>query len=179
MHTYQKRGIYNVCLTASNKNGSSTYCKTQECTTTATEAIAGLLDLKIYPNPASKFFILESKEPYYSEAQIRISTINGEVLQKSKINLSSGFISIDFGSLVRGMYFIEVKGREGILYRGKLVLVEQVFLVNQSISQFVSWQKTSVKGMAGMTGIVEFNFQITKWRFLGKIIKIIENHYLR
>jgi len=124
VHIYQKPGIYNVCLTAYNKNGSSTYCKTLECTSTATEAVARLLDIKVYPNPAAEFFILESKEPYYYEAQLRLLSINGEVLQTSKIDISSGFVTIEIGNMNKGMYFIEVKGREGILYRGKLVLVE-------------------------------------------------------
>ncbi|MBL7832037.1 MAG: PKD domain-containing protein [Saprospiraceae bacterium] len=124
VHTYQKPGIYNVCLIAYNKHGSSTYCKALECTSTAKEAIAKLLDIKVYPNPAAEFFILESKEPYYYETQLRLLSINGEELQTSKIDLSSGFVTIEIGNIDKGMYFVEVKGREGILYRGKLVLVE-------------------------------------------------------
>ena len=66
-------------------------------------------EIKIYPNPANKFFQIENS---IANAEINFISLEGKVLMSKIISIDKP--SIDITSLAKGMYIIEVKNKEVI-----------------------------------------------------------------
>jgi len=73
--------------------------------------------IKLYPNPTSKLFIVETDEVF----EIEIINMNGQTQLKN--NLSNGKTSIDVSRWNEGLYIVRIKTDKG-LYINKLNVVK-------------------------------------------------------
>lgn len=117
-YVFDSAGVYQVCLTVSNANGSNTHCKTLYLGVTSTE------------NPVLQRQIVVSPNPFSSRISIALSTnlrspvfylYNqlGNVLREE--NLAYGITEIETGTLPSGMYFWAVMSNGGLVKSGKIV----------------------------------------------------------
>ncbi|HMQ86291.1 MAG TPA: T9SS type A sorting domain-containing protein [Flavilitoribacter sp.] len=110
-------GKYQICIT-DNKASESQYTLTVTCPS----LVGGINDLlfdknvKIYPNPASETLIIEISENFnQAEFSYEVRNLLGQIVLDEKIEKKLEKIQI--GHLKKGIYIIEIKGREGRLSR--------------------------------------------------------------
>ena len=119
VHSYAKQGVYVVCLTVSNINGTSTICDTLVLGTNHTSGSASLKEILVFPNPASdqvKFII---NDYYPVKASLRLMDSNGkQVLIKQVFH---GWNDIDVEDLPKGMYYYDIADEGVRIYSGKLM----------------------------------------------------------
>ncbi len=119
IHTYTEEGIYHVCLTASNINGSDTYCEDVVIDgLTATISIAEL-QMKIYPNPTSDD-VLHLLNPENVRGKYAISDIQGKVIKIGEL-IGSKKQSISLSGLSPAVYVLSIKSKAGV-YSEKIVV---------------------------------------------------------
>ncbi len=120
VHSYEKQGVYVVCLTVSNINGTSTICDTLVLGTNHTSSSASLKEILVFPNPASdqvKFII---NDYYPVKASLRLMDSNGkQVLIKQVFH---GWNDIDLEDLPIGMYYYDIADEGVRIYGGKLMV---------------------------------------------------------
>lgn len=75
--------------------------------------------IDIFPNPAINIINVNTEEDYLI-SQYTILDLNGKKISSSNIN-SSGSFSVNVESLSKGIYFLELKNKEGLSYLKKFV----------------------------------------------------------
>lgn len=128
-HTFQTGGPYNVCLTVSavdslNYSCTDTYCvrigfdslgnviyknsgftlNVLDPSATVGEKEYKMLDVKVYPNPASNFVNVEGLK---EGAEWNLYNIQGAQIENGYLELSES--KIDFGSQKSGLYILSLK----------------------------------------------------------------------
>jgi PKD repeat protein len=104
VHQYSLPGDYQVKLTANSACGSNEY-STEITVTTSINSIDSQ-NIKIYPNPVSdKFFIQSEKELITS---IKIIDITGKTFYYQQ-DFNSNYCTLNTSDLGSGIYFIEIK----------------------------------------------------------------------
>jgi hypothetical protein len=114
IHLYDSAGIYNVCLTVSNQNGSNTYCKTLQLNTSNT------ID---YTNGDNSIYYAFEYSQFRVQCtdliKLQVLDVSGHILVSSNHPSSS----IDLSHLEKGVYFWHAVDHNGILRSGKFVKI--------------------------------------------------------
>ncbi len=93
-------GLHSFYITAVYDEGESGATNTQEVMLTGNDEME-IGQLKVFPNPASDFVVLESEEPITS---VLVYNYTGQVVMKETINNKS--YKLDISSLKAGTYFL-------------------------------------------------------------------------
>jgi hypothetical protein len=118
-YTYAQPGIYTVCLTVSNGTGSDSTCQTIEVLPTGVTQVQEAPTVRLYPNPVQDFLIVQFPTARFGYS-IGLSDAMGEEVLASP--LQSLITSVDMRGLVEGLYFYDIRDREGKLIKsGKVV----------------------------------------------------------
>lgn len=121
LHTYKQTGVYNVCLTASNKHGSDTYCRYVDIGALATGDVLSAISSTVFPNPATDYIFISVSEPVYQSLRLKVSDVQGRILIQTRFDLQHGFNTLDVSKLASGMYFVELQDGYGIRINSKFV----------------------------------------------------------
>jgi hypothetical protein len=70
------------------------------------------LSLNIYPNPSKGIYTISSNEVFQNES-IKVMNLTGQIIYQ-KENVSGKSFEIDISTKANGIYFVEVKTKEGI-----------------------------------------------------------------
>lgn len=122
VHTYTNAGIYEVCLTVSNMDGSDTKCKMVELMLSGTEEIKNeASNILVYPNPAKQAvnFSLPANMP---NAMLTLYNVNSMPVLHQRIYAGWNVVTLE--SIASGIFFYEVWDDGKVLMMGKLVKVE-------------------------------------------------------
>jgi hypothetical protein len=87
--------------------------------TTDVPEISVLDNVKVFPNPVSNSFNLRIDEPGFSQYQVEILNLAGQVMLSK--NFSDPQISINTESFTSGMYLLKIKTENGKTFTGKLL----------------------------------------------------------
>lgn len=109
--TYPGSGIYTVCLTVSNANGSDTICKQLDIIAEGLPAISEEA-ISVYPNPADdEVFILSGR--FSTGAEISLVNNLGQVFSPRFHAINGGW-RINSGDLPPGIYTVRVQDRQSV-----------------------------------------------------------------
>ena len=115
VHQYDSAGIYQVCLTVSNQNGSDTYCKTLQLSTSSmVDNVVG--DIAIYYSFEAAQLRLQGTPPL---KRIQIFDASGRVL----LILNAPSSPIDVSHFVKGFYVWQAIDHNGRLRTGKFIKI--------------------------------------------------------
>lgn len=64
---------------------------------------------KPYPNPAADYFYIDMTLPQYSQAQLKIYNVNGQMIQQTPISQSQGRVYVSTSHLQAGIYFVNLE----------------------------------------------------------------------
>lgn len=120
-HAYAAKGVYEVCLTVSNVNGSHTHCKTL------------YLGVSAQQNPVLQNQVLVSPNPFTDHLSVALSTslrspvfrlysATGRLVRAER--LAYGITEIEAAGLAAGLYFWEVTAGGEQVKAGKVVKQE-------------------------------------------------------
>jgi hypothetical protein len=79
--------------------------------------------IKLYPNPAMSYFILDVGNKTPSQLTMRIYTANGQIMLTTFFRNNANRLKIPLDKLSPGYYFVELSGEE-FLYRQPLIIVQ-------------------------------------------------------
>ena len=117
-HHFDHAGVYEVCLTVSNINGSHTHCKTLYLGVSATHNPVLQDQVKLTPNPfkdrLNVSLSVELRSPVF-----RLYDQTGRIMREEK--MSYGGTEISTASLPAGIYFWEVRSAGALVKSGKCV----------------------------------------------------------
>jgi hypothetical protein len=120
IHIYTDDGIYEVCLTVSNANGSHTLCDTLHLgVVNTTEALLQEVTIQVFPNPFQEQLSLVLPDYYPKRAQVLLYNTSGQLLYQQRI--WQGWNSVTVPELPLGLYLYEVWDGENKLGQGKVV----------------------------------------------------------
>jgi hypothetical protein len=120
-HTFDSAGIYQVCLTVSNVNGSNTHCKTLYLGVSATD------------NPVLQNQIVVLPNPFSNRLSIALSTnLRNPIFRlydqmgrlTSETCLAFGITELETAALPKGIYFWQVSAAGELVKSGKVVKME-------------------------------------------------------
>lgn len=117
-HGYASTGIYEVCLTVSNANGSDVHCKTLYLGVSPQENPALQSQIVVAPNPVMDRFSV-ALSAVIAHPTFRMFDVNGSLVLDS--DLAFGINGFDVAHLAAGVYFWEVRSAEEVVKLGKLV----------------------------------------------------------
>jgi hypothetical protein len=146
-HTYAAAGFYQICLTIHDSVGcGAMYCDSFYLQRTANTMIyvnvvgnnnnittginANALGnhCSIYPNPNDGNFVLEyhlsNCQLSIDNCQLQITDIAGRILNSYSIPNSDGTLNINASSLSKWIYFWEMISPEGIVDKGKMIILK-------------------------------------------------------
>ena len=119
-HIYGGDGVYEVCLTVSNTNGSHTACDTIFLgIVDATEQIEPIVELQVFPNPFQTEFSLVMNDYYPKNAQLIIYDALGRNTHQQRIY--QGWNTVDGVVWRSGIYFYELWDGGMKLGNGKVI----------------------------------------------------------
>jgi len=128
VHTYAASSTYEVCLSVSNANASDTLCRELEIIITDTqEALAHKPLLKVFPNPAKDYVVLQvvgSEALPRLQALVKLEWVLydafGRELRSIQLQHPEAQTIINLESLLAGMYFWRLEVGGEVLEQGKL-----------------------------------------------------------
>ena len=128
MHYYDEPGTYNVCLLVQDTDleCNSSLCQEIFISTTSTGEVERNKPLLIYPNPANAedvswniSGILETD--FNRSLPIKIYDLSGKTILADQL-IGENLMQLHLGQrLARSIYFIEIKGEQGV-YRAKVIV---------------------------------------------------------
>lgn len=125
-HQYTNNGSYNACLTATNGNGSNTFCDTVNVSgiIIGIGDITDFFNLSIFPNPADQHITLRFDNSS-ADCHVIISNTLGQVIVKSKLvaNTENTF-QIDLPDMQNGIYLLQLKNERGEVMARQKFLIE-------------------------------------------------------
>jgi hypothetical protein len=127
IHTYARSGTYRVCLTVMNANGMDTYCTDVNIINTATEtpSYSDHHIVKVYPNPASDFVLIEH-EQVQGLCKLKLYDALGQEVHSQYLNIMNTSTIITLDKLASGMYYYTLTlGEVQVLDSGKIILVDK------------------------------------------------------
>ena len=111
-----KTGIYKLAV--KDANGCTVGYGPELFIITSTRDVAGVLDLKIYPNPTQGQFRIEGKLNKKETVQVRILEATGKYIWKSDIKTANEFLyTPDLSNLAPGIYIIQLDVSGDLVYR--------------------------------------------------------------
>lgn len=120
VHEYAQAGAYQVCLTVSNVNSSSTLCKTLQITVSAVQP-AWIDGLRVGPSPF-RDHLRVALDVALPSPVFRLYDPLGRLVRSEPLGM--GMAEIDTGSLPAGIYFWEVTARGKSLKTGRCIKTE-------------------------------------------------------
>jgi hypothetical protein len=123
LHIFAQPGIYNVCLTVKNANGSHTTCRKVEIKSSVSTGGEPAQEevVKVYPNPAAEQITVQRYFSYgVSGEPLRFVLTNavGQVVANKNLLAST---SISVVNLPDGLYFWQVMSEGEVVKSGKVV----------------------------------------------------------
>jgi len=120
VHFYLTDGVFEVCLTVSNENGSHTACDTLRLGIVNTNDNA-LIDLhpQLFPNPFKDQFSFVLNEYYPKRGELRIFDGLGRPVHRQRI--FQGWNTVNGGEWASGVYFWELWDGGVKLKQGKVI----------------------------------------------------------
>jgi PKD repeat protein len=107
VHTYTEDGVYEVCLTVSNENGSHTACDTLFLgVVDATEQMNLKIQLQVFPNPFQRHFSVVMNDYYPKDAQLFLFDGVGRPIHQQRIR--HGWNTVEENGWSPGIYFYEL-----------------------------------------------------------------------
>ncbi len=127
LHTYNKPGVYNVCLTVKNVNGSHTTCRKVEIKpfSSAEEEYAQPESVRVYPNPAAEQIMVQLLLPqsaFGGPLRFTLADALGRMVLDTEIK--DGQTKLSVAHLPDGMYFWQVHDGRNVIQSGKVVKLE-------------------------------------------------------
>jgi PKD repeat protein len=125
VHTFPGNGVYEVCLTVGNENGSDTACKQVVIGTTGVDEELEMLALRLYPNPARSSIYFHWNLPEGIEnAIISITDLQGKLLDTIEITGQKGKQEWSVEQLEHGVYTCRLKLPDGNTQTSKLTVIK-------------------------------------------------------
>ncbi|MBL7794241.1 MAG: PKD domain-containing protein [Saprospiraceae bacterium] len=122
VHAYTAPGLYEVCLTVSNENASHTHCEWIEVIVTSSREIGvGQIPVKVYPNPADEYVVIEPRQRLPQGASWRLCDATGRTLRRAPLPEGQPQLVLDISGLVPGLYLCAIEAGGGMLWQGKLM----------------------------------------------------------
>jgi hypothetical protein len=119
-HTFSAPGGYEVCLTVSNQYGSDTKCKMVWVVTSSSGSPQGVGEVRIFPNPAREFVMIEADD--LASSELEISDVSGRIMYVREAASSREEIGLEgFGA---GLYFVRVIRASKPTMVGKFIVVK-------------------------------------------------------
>lgn len=112
-HTFAT-GHFNVCVTAYNSCGSNQYCSQVSL---SVAGLAALGNVRVYPNPASDYLVIEGME----DGSYSVMNTIGQRVAQGVLTINK--TRLDIGSLMSGMYVLQLSNSKG--NRGAMTFVKQ------------------------------------------------------
>ncbi len=122
VHSFEN-GLYNVCLTVSNENGTDSSCQWVEILPTSLENQLDnpVSDLTIDPNPFADRVEIKSKMGTIRTASLEIFDTNGSlVINQPKAPVP---VTLYMPQLPPGMYLFRIRDNDGTLYNFKVMKI--------------------------------------------------------
>lgn len=123
VHTYAQDGIYEVCLTVSNANGSHTACDTLYLGVVGTSDAEGapVLRPQVFPNPFQDVFTFVLNDYYPRQGLLLLYDAAGSPVLQQRI--FHGWNAVEAGGLPPGIYYYEFRDGAQRLAAGKVVKI--------------------------------------------------------
>ena len=121
-HSYSENGVYNVCLSVSNENGSNQFCRTLYLGVTSNNGVNIDLDITMMPNPCTDYIQIRLSDYIPVKGTYQIYNTNGSLINDGSV--FQGLNYIDTHLHPSGMYFLKV------LDEGKEIFVEPYLKVD-------------------------------------------------
>jgi hypothetical protein len=120
VHIYADDGIYEVCLTVSNANGSHTWCDTINLgVVDVVDQAEPDVTVQVFPNPFQEHFSLVLPDYYPREAYTLLYDLSGRLMHRQR--LWQGWNTVEVPQLPAGIYLYEVWDGSVKLGQGKVV----------------------------------------------------------
>ena len=123
-HAYSTPGTYQVCLTATNLCGSTTYCDSVSVLNTGIkDYLSGESMVRIYPNPVSSSATIVINIPLSREvgsASLMVYDLLGKEVKR--IDIDRNTVEIKRVNLPGGMYIYKLTNEKGTIGTGKLII---------------------------------------------------------
>jgi hypothetical protein len=117
-HVYAQPGIFEVCLTVSNTQGSDTHCRTLELGTVGLTDVAAL-SFSTFPNPVREVLVLDLGDYYPLNGQFRMFNAAGQQVFHQQVLEKQ--VQMNLVHLPSGLYFYELWDGGQRLGQGKVV----------------------------------------------------------
>jgi len=127
VHVYAASGVYEVCLIVSNANAADTLCQFVEVIVTGTEeALAEKVLLKVFPNPAKDYVVLQI--PGYLNGNTEtlqwvLHDALGREVRRVVLQHPQAQTVVNLENMAPGMYFWKMSAGGQVLESGKLIVV--------------------------------------------------------
>ena len=119
VHSYNEKGIYEVCLTVSNENDSHTSCQEINIGTSAINQQPKEYAISLFPNPVEEYTRLLIHDYLPENARMIIYDASGKKVHSVKVH--GGENNIYLGGLGQGVYVYEILDVGVWVYGGKFV----------------------------------------------------------
>jgi hypothetical protein len=120
VHAYAANGIYEVCLTVGNSNGTDTYCRQIQIGLTNTAEPTLTEPLKLYPNPFESVLTVEMPVGLPDGTLFSLYSIDGKSVGHHILPIGQT-TKISTAHLPAGTYVYNLRVGSTILQRGQLV----------------------------------------------------------
>lgn len=121
VHTFSVPGLYHVCLTVSNVNGSNTFCRDVNLMTTSTKETPWKEYISVFPNPAKESFNVNVSDVFPLNASLRLIDVYGVEVHRNRI--VGGMNTVNISDLLPGTYIWQLMLGDEIVDTGKLVKI--------------------------------------------------------
>jgi len=121
-HNFDSIGIYQVCLTVSNVNGSNTHCKTLYLGVSATDNPVLQNQVNVSPNPFCERFSV-SLSANLPGAIFRLYDMTGLLAREEHITYGTN--DVEATGLINGMYFWEIISNKERIKSGKIIKTDK------------------------------------------------------
>jgi len=108
-NNFAQEGIYNVCFSAFNICGDTTYCQELAIIGTGIVNLNNGGSINVYPNPTNGIINISAKE-INANYQIEIIDISGKRVLKDKLNSSQKQVNIE--NLSNGLYYLHLSNKK-------------------------------------------------------------------
>ena len=122
-HSYQESGIYNVCLTVSNTNGTDKTCRDVlvDTTLTVTADQGAMSNILFYPSPSSGEVNLRLPLNLYP-CDLVMTTAEGQTIRTIP-NIKGPEFTFQFGHLPPGIYMISIIHDDQVIWSDRWIKI--------------------------------------------------------
>ncbi len=118
IHAYIAKSTYHVCVTAYGCNDSAMFCDTVSALGIL-RSTSSYQQEAAWPNPTTGIIHVTVSSLQSAVYSVQITDIVGRILLTDAI--TSGMNQIDLSGLKSGMYFLQVRGKDGLTQTAKLM----------------------------------------------------------